>query len=179
MLLFIILLLFYIIGLDNLEIIANSVLDNYSEYVKNVTNHVYDDNLKTILEQKNPLLDDYVKYYVLCKMNPDSSEYPNYFSNVKTNLIQVKSALMELLSEAQTNTDNVSKQIIKLNDSLKTEKDKNTILKNKLKNTDTKMNATVELISNYTEIYDSNYMKNWALFFSIIIIWFITKKVYF
>jgi hypothetical protein len=164
---------------DNLEGVSDDVLENYSEYMKIATNHVYNDELEVILSKVPSLLTDYAKFYVLCKMNPGSSEYQNFFSNTKSNLTKVKGELMELLTKIHSNTDEINKKMLELDELIKIERKKNKKLKRRLGITDTRINTSSQLISNYTEIYDFDYMRNWALFLSILLIWFITKKVYF
>lgn len=162
---------------------GNYTLDDYSEYLKevnsNVANNVYNDKLKNILSKKDGLLEDYVKYYVLCKTTPDDNEYQNFFSTTKTNLTKLKGELIELLNTIESNTDNINAKIKKLDKLIQIEKTNNSKYKTNLGNLDTKMSASSQLISNYTEMYDTNYTSNWSVFLSIIVIWYTTKKIYF
>jgi len=164
---------------SNLEVVADDVLEHFSEYMKIAVKHVYNDELEVILSQVPSVLIDYVKFYVILKMNPGYSEYQNYFSNIKSNLTQIKGKLMELLNKIHSNTDEINKKILELDELIKIEKKRNKILKKRLGIADNRINTSSQLISNYTEIYDTDYMRNWAMFLTIVLIWFITKKTYF
>jgi len=58
------------------------------------------------------------------------------------------------------------------------ERDKNKKLRQKLGMVEDKNNSSLEMINDYKEIYQINYLRNWALFLSTIICIFTIKTIY-
>lgn len=128
------------------------------------------EKLKTLNEKLPPILDDFKKYYVFFNKNPEYPEYQNIFENVKNNLNTLNSDLFVLSNEVDVSTDKINKQLFILNKLIKQEKEKNRKLKKELGIVDHKNNAAIELIYDYKKIYKSEYLRNWSLFFCIIVI---------
>jgi hypothetical protein len=131
---------------------------------------VFREKLKTLDEKLPPILDDFKKYYVFFNKNPEYPEYQNIFENVKNNLNSLNSYLFVLSNEVDVSTDKINEKLIILNNLINHEKEKNRELKKELGIADHKNNAAIELIYDYKQIYKSEYLRNWSLFFCIIII---------
>jgi hypothetical protein len=164
--------------LKNLEKLHSELLQDYNEYIQNGINGDYNKKLNILLEKEKPMLKDFKKYYIMYNLNPDNSEYQSFFQNIQNNLIELKSELFTLLNNVQTSTNNINKKMIKMDLSIKREKNTNKELKRSIGIIDTKTNTTSQLITNYTEIYNTDYMRNWAIFLSILAIWFITRQIF-
>jgi len=146
-----------------------------------------DDNLKNpeilkeklqILNQQLPaILDDFKKYYIFFNKNPEYPEYQNHFENIKGNLTKIHSELFILSNDVESSTQDINKKLFDLNVLIQQEKDRNRMLKRKLGIVENKNNASTELISDYKQIYNSEYLRNWALFFSILIIGTYISKI--
>jgi hypothetical protein len=61
---------------------------------------------------------------------------------------------------------------------IKEERKTNRRLRAKLGIVEPKINASSELISDYMEMYDSGYLRNWGLFLSILAVIAIISKMY-
>jgi predicted nucleic acid-binding Zn-ribbon protein len=125
-------------------------------------------SIQTLQEQLPPILDDFEKYYVLYNKNPSDTEYQQMFSNIKSNLNNINSQLFTISNNVDSNTQNISKDLLSLNKEIQQLKTQNTNLKKKLNNLKGKNNTSDELIENYKEIYDLDYLKNWGLLLSIV-----------
>ena len=125
--------------------------------------------LHTLNEQVPSILDDFKKYYVFYNKNPDYPEYSQMFENIKSNLNNVNSNLFIISNKVDVNTENISKKMFELNVLIKKEKKINHKLKHKLGILDEQINSTDEMINDYSKVYDEKYLRNWALFLSIII----------
>lgn len=145
-----------------------------------LNNENINDNLKkpdilrrkvTTLNERLPaILDDFQKYYVFFNKNPEYPEYQHLFENIKNNLNTTNSELFVLSNEVDMSTDEINENLFKLNILIEREKDRNRELKRKLGIVEHKNNASTELISDHKQIYESEYLRNWSLFFSILII---------
>lgn len=128
------------------------------------------EKVKIFNEKLSPILDDFKKYYVFFNKNPEYPEYQNIFENSKNNLNSLNSDLFVLSNEVDVSTDKINEKLFILNRLIKKEKEKNRKLKKELGIVDHKNYAAIELISDYKNIYKSEYLRNWSLFFCIIVI---------
>jgi len=161
-------------------------------YYTNCEKNINDDNTEELkgklnnfrgkisaLEQQLPsVLEDYKKYYVFLNKNPEYPDYQQMFANIQANLTKIGSDFFTISNDVDTNIDLLNKKLICLNDLISKEKDKNTSLKKRLGIVEETSNAASELIYDYKKIYDECYLRNWALFFSIIIASFAVKNMY-
>ena len=134
--------------------------------------------LETLQSQLPAILNDFTKYYVFFNKNPEYPEYEQMFNNIKSNLNQINSELFTLSNNVQVNTEDINEKLFILDALIREEKIKNRDLKVKLGIVEHKNNASVELISDYKQIYDSGYLRNWALFISILIAGTAISKIY-
>ena len=137
----------------------------------------YIDQLETIQRQVPPILKDFKKYYVFYNKNPEYPEYQQLFQNIKSNLNDINSELFVLSNDVQSNTETINKLLFELNILIKKEKQTNRVLKQKLNIASNENNASNELITDYTEIYNYDYLKNVGLFLSILIALTAIKKM--
>ena len=125
-------------------------------------------NIKVLQEQLPAILDDFQKYYIFYNKNPESDEYKNMFENIKSNLQQISSRLFSISNSVDVNTDNINQYLNKLNILISRERRENRKLKVKLGIIKTEYNGSDEMINNYGEMYNIEYLKNWAIFIGII-----------
>jgi hypothetical protein len=132
----------------------------------------------TSLEEQLPaILDDFEKYYVFYNMNPSNNEYQQMFDNIKNNLNNVNSQFFTLSSSIDGVIDDTNKKMYSLDILIQKEKEKNNKLKKHLGIIKQKENSAEILINNYKQLYDINYLKNWALVLSIIVAGFSIYRV--
>jgi hypothetical protein len=138
----------------------------------------FKEKLETLEQQLPAILTDFKKYYVFYNKNPEYPEYQQSFENIKGNLNKVNSDLFILSNSIQSTTDVLNTNLKELYILIEKEKKINSDLKRKLGIVENTNNASTELISDYKEIYESEYLKNWGLFFSILIAGSIISKTY-
>jgi hypothetical protein len=138
---------------------------------------IFKEKLQTLNQQLPAILDDFKKYYVFFNKNPEYPEYQNLFENIKGNLNKISSDLFILSNDVQSSTNEINKKMFALNVLIQTEKERNRELKLKLGIVEHKNNAATELISDYKNIYSEEYLRNWALFVSILIVGGVISKI--
>jgi len=141
------------------EQILNTNFENPKNYIEKI---------KTLKQQLPHILDDFVKYFVLYHKDPSYPEYQTMFENIKSNLNSLSSSLFMVSNDVDVNIDNINTLYKKLDILIKKERIKNRELKRKLGIVESKANSANEMIDDYSEIYDIGYLRNWALFLSII-----------
>ena len=124
-----------------------------------------------ILKEKLPsILDDFKKYYIFYNKNPEYTEYQQMFENIKSNLQSINSELFMTSNNIEKDTENINDRLQKINILIRKEKMKNQQLKKKLGIVEKKYNGSDELISDYKEMYNLDYLNNFALLFGVILL---------
>jgi hypothetical protein len=157
----------YIMELENEDI--DLKFKNPEEYINKL------DEFNGIMKL---LLDDFKKDYVNAKMYPNNQDIQAKYQNTISNINQTQSKLFSMSNDIQGNIDDINKQISDLNQLIAIERNKNKEVRKKLEMIEDKHNSALEMISDYKEIYQINYLRNWALFLSTIICIFTIKAVY-
>lgn len=131
---------------------------------------IFKEKLQTLNKQLPVILDDFKKYYIFFNKNPEYPEYQNSFENIKGNMNKLSSDLFILSNDVQSSTGELNKKLFALNVLIQEEKEINRKLKLKIGIVEHKNNAATELIYDYKNMYSEEYLRNWALFVSILII---------
>jgi len=134
--------------------------------------------LNILKEQLPSILDDFKKYYVFYNKNPENNEYQQMFENIKTNLNSINSQLFMVKNNVQSKTDKVNKNMVQLNKLIQQDKKINVDVKKKLRAIYEKNYSAFELISDYNKMYEIEYLRNWALLLSIILVCFVVSRVF-
>ena len=145
-----------------MELGNDNYVDNFTE-----TNQ-YKDKIIELDSGVNFLLDEFKKLYVITKMNPTNQEYQTQYQNIINSLASILSKLFSVSNDVQVNIDTINKKMIELDALIRQEKEKNIELKSKLGIVENKNNASSEMISDYKNIYDKRYLRNWSLVLSSI-----------
>jgi hypothetical protein len=131
---------------------------------------VFLSQLNTLKEKLPSILDDFKKYYIFYNKNPEYNEYQQIFENIKGNLQNINSELFMTTNNIEKDTESINDRLQKINALIAKEKIKNRQLKRRLGIVEKKYNGSDELISDYKEIYNLDYLTNFALFFGVILL---------
>ena len=143
--------------------------DNYS--IDDLTKpQVFLSQINTLKEKLPSILDDFKKYYVFYNKNPEYNEYQQIFENIKGNLQNINSELFITTNNIEKDTESINDRLQKINALIAKEKKKNRQLKRRLGIVEKKYNGSDELISDYKEMYNLDYLTNFALFFGVILL---------
>ena len=132
----------------------------------------------TLQQQMPHILDDFKKYFVLYNKDPNYPEYQNMFENVKSNLTTLSSSLFMVSNEIDSNTDKISDVFNRLDILIKKEKKANIMLKRRLGIVETEANSSKEMIHDYNQMYDEDYLRNWGLFLSTVLVGVSISKMF-
>ena len=128
----------------------------------------FKEKVKTLEQQLPPILDDFNKYFVLYNKDPSYPEFENMFNNIKQNLNTSSSSLFMVSNDVDKNIDNINNTFKKLDVLITKERKENRELRRKLGLVENDYNSSKELIDNYNEMYDIDYLRNWGLVLSTI-----------
>jgi hypothetical protein len=112
------------------------------------------------------LLDEFKKIYVITKTNPTDQEYQQKYQNITNSLSEILSNLFTISNDIHVNTNDINKKLFELDVLIKNEKVNSDSLNEKLKMIVNTNSASSEMISDYKNIYNYNYLRNWSLLIS-------------
>ena len=138
----------------------------------------YNNKLETLKSQMPAILSDFKKYYILYNKDTTNNEYTTLFLNITSNLENVNTNLTLLSNEVQVDINKINKELISLNSLIEEEKTIYKNLNSQLGIVEHKNNATTELITDYKQMYEYGYLRNWGLFFSIVLAGYTISKVF-
>lgn len=153
----------------------NLDLDN-SSYNLNKSGQ-YSEQINSLNSMLHVLLNEFKNIYIISKMNSSNQEYSQQFSNIMSNINQFQEKLFNISNEIQENINDLNKQLVEMNISIQYNKKQNIELKKQLGLIENKNNSSEEMIKNYKDIYDYNYLRNWALCLSTLICLFSISKI--
>lgn len=131
------------------------------------------------LQQQFPLLlQNFIQYYVYFYKDPESQEYEQMFNTNEGNINSSISQMFSLFNDVEHNTNIINDRLLELNKLIEREKKLNKKLKKKLGMLENTANASEELIDNYKDMYESEYLRIWGICLSIIIAIFAILYVY-
>jgi len=132
--------------------------------------------INTLKEKLPSILDDFKKYYIFYNKNPEYNEYQQMFESIKGNLQTINSELFMTTNNIEKGVEDINSKLQIINNLISKEKAKNTKLKRQLGIVDKKYNGSDELISDYKEMYNLDYLKNFALFVGILVLGIVLSK---
>ena len=136
------------------------------------------EKVETLQQQLPPVLDDFNKYFVFYNKTPDYPEYQNMFNNIKQNLNSLGASLFMVSNDVDANIDNINKAFKALDILINRERKRNRELKRKLGIVETEANSSKEMIQDYNEMYDDDYLRNWGLFLSTVVVGASISKIF-
>jgi hypothetical protein len=158
--------------MSQINTIENTINQNFT------SPDTYKQQIETLKQQFISVLDDFKQDFINYNMNSQNNEYQQTFFNDKNNLNVINNELTKISQNVETSTNELNKGLILLNELIKKTKEENRKLKIKLGIVEDKNNTSDELIDNYKQMYEYNYLRNVALGLSIVISWISISKVY-
>lgn len=132
--------------------------------------------INTLKEKLPSILEDFRKYYIFYNKNPEYDEYQQFFENIKSNLQKINSELFMTSNNIEKGTEIINSRLQKIDMLIAKEKIKNKQLKRRLGIIEKKYDGSDELISDYKEIYNLDYLNNFALLFGVILLGIVLSK---
>ena len=131
---------------------------------------LFTERVQTLQQQLPPILDDFNKYFVFYNKTPNYPEYENMFNNIKQNLNSLSASLFMVSNDVDTNIDNINNVFKTLDILINRERKRNRELKRKLGIVESEANSSKEMIYDYNQMYDEDYLRNWGLFLSTVLV---------
>ena len=138
----------------------------------------FTERVQTLQQQLPPILDEFNKYFVLYNKTPNYPEYENMFNNIKQNLNNLGATLFMVSNNVDANIDNINKTFKALDVLINRERKRNRELKRKLGIVETEANSSKEMIHDYNQMYDEDYVRNWGLFLSTVVVGISISKMF-
>lgn len=139
---------------------------------------VFTERVQTMKQQLPSILDDFKSYFVLYNKTPNYPEYENMFNNIKRNLNNLSASLFIVSNNVEADIDNINKTFKELDVLIAKERRKNRELKRKLGIIESEVISSKEMIDDYNEMYDDDYLRNWGLFLSTVVVGVSISKLF-
>jgi hypothetical protein len=156
--------------LDNYK--KSNILDNFPKP------SIFLSQLDTIQTQIGPILDDFNKYFVFYNMNPQISENEQMYDNIKNNIQELYLKLIKISQDVDKNVNQINNDYKELNKLIEILKTRNKILKKKLGIVENTYDGSDTMISNYKDLYNLQYLKNFSLGLGIVFSVFLITKLF-
>ena len=134
--------------------------------------------LDTIQSQLGPILDDFNKYFVFYNMNPQISENQQMYDNIKNNIQELYTSLLTITKDVDKNINEINNNYHELNKLIDTLKERNKVLKQKLGIFEDTYDGSDTMISNYKDMYNLQYLKNFSLGLGIVFSLVLISKLF-
>ena len=134
--------------------------------------------IQTLQQQVPAVLDDFKKYYVFYHKNPEYNEYQQMFENIKSNMQTINTNVFTTTNDVEAKTEIINKKLSALNVLILGTRRKNVALNRRLGRIETANNGSDEMVSNYKELYNIEYGKNWGLFVGIVLSIVVSSSVF-
>ena len=126
--------------------------------------------LKPLHEKLPSILEDFIKYFVFYNRNPEVNEYQQLFDNIKGNLQSLNSGLFMETNNIEKMTEIINEKLLELDKLIMKEKKMNRELKRRLGIVENTYNGSDEMINNFKDMYELQYLTNFATFAGIIVL---------
>jgi hypothetical protein len=100
------------------------------------------------------------------------------FNNIKQNLNSLGASLFMVSNDVDANIDNINKAFKDLDILINRERKRNRELKRRLGIIESEVMSSKELIDDYNEMYDDDYLRNWGLFLSTVVVGASISKIF-
>lgn len=129
----------------------------------------YESKLNQIRTTLDTILNnEFVRIYALSTNNPNNTEYGQQLSNLYAKIDDELKNMQTLSKDINDDITDFNTEISEMNSNINNEKTKNIDLKQDLGMTDEADNAAKEMISDYKNIYNQRYLRNWGISLSIL-----------
>jgi len=131
---------------------------------------------QTLKNTLSSVLDDYEKYYVFHNKDPSVAEYENHYNNVISNLQKLSSDLFVVTNSVQNGIESVGVSLDNYYTEIEDEKTINQDFKQKLGIVQNEQNGSDEMINDFKDMYNLQYLTNFAMFGGLIAILLLLSK---
>ena len=139
---------------------------------------VFREQLLALKERIGPMLEDFIKFFILYHKSPSNSEYINVYQSIIQNINSLMTELFNLSNNVEKNTEIINKYLLKLNKLIEKEKKLQQKMKRILVNLNNAYNGSDQMIDEYVEMYNIAYMKISAMVLGILILGFSMSKIF-
>ena len=150
----------------------NNILDTFTQP------SVFLSQLDTVQSQLGPILDDFNKYFVFYNMNPQISENQQMYDKIKNNIQDLYTSLLTISTDVDKNVNQINNDYQELNKLIEILKNRNEVLKKKLGIVEDTYDGSDTMISNYKDMYNLQYLKNFSLGLGLVVSLVLITKIF-
>ncbi len=111
-------------------------------------------------------------------MNPQISENQQMYDNIKNNIQELFTSLLRITKDVDKNVNQINNEYQELNKLIELLKQRNSILKQKLGIVEDTYDGSDTMISNYKDMYNLQYLKNFSLGLGLVFSLVLITKIF-
>ena len=139
---------------------------------------IYASKLKELNDKMPLILDDFKQAYVYYNMTPSYGDYQTNFLNIRNNVLQTNAELFMETNNIQKDIETINKDLIKINKDIEKNKVTNKKLKVQLQDVDNREDSSKQMIDDYKEMYNLQYLSNFNTLFGIVVGIYLCRKIF-
>ena len=139
---------------------------------------VFSQKLKELAQKLSPVYESFEKSFILHHKDENDNEYKQIYEGDKRNLEGIVNDGFILENDITNNILHLNRNLEKLYVEIEILKKENKRLTRKAILLNNGVNATDEMIDNYKEFYEIQYLRNWAVVLAIIVVVITISKVF-
>lgn len=132
------------------------------------TGQYYKDKIDELTVRLYLLLDELKLSYASSRNNPGNIEIQERYRRSVSSIEQIESEIFKISNDMQVGINNINELLLNIDSSIKQEKNNNVDLNRQLEQAFDQTNSSSEMITNYKDIYNTKYLRNWALLLGIL-----------
>ena len=139
---------------------------------------VFSQKLKELAQKLPHVFESFEKSFILHKKDPNNNEYRQIYEGDKRNLEGISNDGFLLENEVMNNIRQLNKNLEKLYVEIEILKKANKLLKRNAILFNDGANTTDEMMDNFKEFYEIQYLRNWAVVLAITVVVITISKVF-
>jgi hypothetical protein len=147
---------------------------------KNVESaNTYETNIKQLNDQLNPILVEFQKSYVNYQMNPNNNEYERIFLTSTSNMESLlNSQLFFIKNEVLQKIQMLDQNLLQINEKIQEVRKENQYLNQKYNKKNSKQYGTIDMVYEFNDIYNLDYLTNLNLFIGVLFSLYVTIQIF-
>jgi len=138
----------------------------------------YENIIRQLNAQLNPILVEFQKSYVNYQMNPTNNEYEQIFLTANSNMESLNSQLFSIKNEVLQKIQMLDQNLLQINGKIQEAKKENQYLNQNYNETNLKQYGTIEMVDEFNDIYNIDYFTNLHLFIGVLFSLYVTIQIF-
>jgi len=153
-------------------------INNVDLTPENIDSTTYETRIQQLNDQLNPILVEFKKSYVNYQGNPNNNEYEQIFQTSTSNMESLSSQLFFIKNEVLKKILILDQNLLQINEKIQEVRKENQYLNQKYKKKNSKQHGTIEMVYEFNDTYNLDYLTNLHLFIGVLCSLYVTIQIF-